>query len=96
MKPFNKILAINLLIALAIGAVSLVGAGAAPRNGDANAFIALGGVILMGIQAVVCWVASLVYLVKKQTSQGLAFLLSGLLLPILGFGTCSLSLFFLQ
>ncbi|MFO1464256.1 MAG: hypothetical protein U1F66_10815 [bacterium] len=96
MKPFNKILGFNLLIALVVGVLALLGAGFAPRKGDLNLMGAMAGLILMGIQALVCWITGVVFLFKNRTSEGLGFLLSGFLLPVLGFGTCSLSLFLLQ
>jgi hypothetical protein len=49
--------------------------------------------VLLCLQGLGCWISSLVFLLMGKPPQGLGFLLSGFLVFLLGFGTCSAMMF---
>jgi hypothetical protein len=89
MKPIHKILLANLLVSLGIGIVAFFGIQLMPKNGDTAAILMGISLIVIAVQALVCWIASLVYFLKKNNAYGLGLLLSGFLVGLVGFGTCS-------
>ena len=93
MKPFNKILLVNLVVSVAVGIVSFIVFHSFPRNSDPPLWILISSVTLIILQSIVCWVIAIVLLIKKKTNPGLGFLLSGVLVFVVGFGTCSAMMF---
>jgi hypothetical protein len=90
MRPLNKILLINLVASAGIAIFSFTLLHALPK-GDSSfpLWILISGVALIILQSSICCIVAIVYFVKKKTHHGLGFLLSGLLVFIIGFGTCS-------
>lgn len=89
MKPLHKILIFNLALSLGVGVVCFIALRLTPLASDVGAYLLaldLGFIIL---QIAICWILSLVFFVKGDTGKGLGFLLSGLVVGVVGFGTCS-------
>jgi hypothetical protein len=92
-KPLHKILLVNLIVSLGIAILSFTVPAILGSYGDAIFFGLLVGFLLIVVQGLVCFICSIVYFVKRNQSRGLGFLLGGFLAWVIGFGTCSATMF---
>ena len=89
MKPIHKILLANLFVSLGIGILAFFGIHLLPKTGNSVPILMAASLIAIVLQALGCWITSVVYFVKQKNDRGLGFLLSGFLVGLVGFGTCS-------
>lgn len=89
MKATHKILLFNLALSLGVGIVCFTALQLGAKRSDFGMLLLVGDLIFVLLQILACWVLSLVFFVKKNTGKGLGFLLSGIAVGVVGFGTCS-------
>lgn len=86
MKDINKIAGINLLILLGYMVVNL-SANMGTGHEWQLAFMVF-AMLLVGAHAVMMFIVSMVYFVRKEESLGKAWLLGALIIAIVGFSAC--------
>lgn len=89
MKSTHKILLFNLALSLGVGIVCFAALQLGAKKSDFGVVLLVGDLIFILVQIVACWVLSIVFFVKKDAGKGLGFLLSGIAVGVVGFGTCS-------
>ncbi|MCC7343666.1 MAG: hypothetical protein IT573_01930 [Deltaproteobacteria bacterium] len=89
MKPVNKILLFNLCLSLGLGVLCFAALRALPKVLDLGVYLLVFDLGFIFLQILTCWVLSLVFFAKGDAGKGLGFLLSGIVVGVVGFGTCS-------
>lgn len=87
MNKVSRVAAINLLI-LALYTILIHVLSRTGKSGDAGLVILIVSVVPVGLHVLVNFILSIVMFIKKNNEAGKAFLLSSLLVLIIGFSTC--------